>query len=167
MPKRPIIAATLIIVALLAYLWWRSSGVQVPAAFSRIATAVDKGDAAQLLRELHPGYNFARQWPEIGAEIGDDQAARMNLKPLVLRSLISFFEMRATDPITMRYEIEEITPQDDGGVVAIVTIGFPTKNGDELKIDPPLEHHRFVLKRDGWLPPSLRVVEHAPIHYSY
>jgi hypothetical protein len=165
MNKRHLLIAAMIVVALIFWLWWRSTGVQVPATFERIAEAVNKGDAAKLLRQLHPDYDIAKRWPDQLGEISDAQAERLNLKPLILHGLMSFFQMRANDPISMTYTLGEITKQEDGTIAVLASIAFQTKSGGQLTIEPPIENNKFILKRDGAVSAALYVVGHDPIRY--
>ena len=164
---RLLIIAGATLLALGWFLWWSSAGVQADRAFGRLKAAIERGSASGVLDNLHRDYDIKTSWP---SQIGDEAGGLVNngtLRLLVLRGLTALFQLQSADPFVFRYTLTGVEPQDDGTVVAIVTIDLATTSGNRpLTFTPPLTNQRFVLASEGWWP-ALYVKSHPAFTVSY
>jgi hypothetical protein len=145
--------------------WWlylRSPSVQVPRTFARIKQAVDGARAGMLVDQLHPDYSVKACWPGLGGDLGIEPSNEQLLM-FARQGIQVVLQSHADDPLVLSYEIHRITAQDDGSVVAEVTIQISTRSGQRtLDIEPPLVHQRFVLERASAIFPALYIKSHKP-----
>lgn len=160
-----LIAAPLI--ALAWFLWWSSAGVQAERTFARLKVAIEGGRAGGVLDNLHRDYDIKTSWPN---QIGDEAGGLVNnstLRLLVMRGLTALFQLQSADPFVFRYTVTSVESQEDGTVVALVTIDLSTTSGNRpLTFTPALTNQRFVLASEGWWP-ALYVKQHPAFSVAY
>lgn len=149
------------------FLWWSSASVQADRTFARLKAAIEQGHANAVLDNLHRDYDIKSSWPN---QIGDEAGGLVGtgaLRLLVLRGLTALFQLQSADPFILRYTLSRIEPQDDGTVVAVVSLDLSTTAGQRpLTFTPSLTNQRFVLARDGWWP-ALYVKSHPAFQVSF
>jgi hypothetical protein len=164
---RLILIAAALALTLGWFLWWSSASVQADRTFARLKAAIEQGHAHGVLDNLHRDYDFKAAWPN---QIGDEAGGLVNtstLRLLVLRGLTALFQLQSADPFILRYTVSRIEPQDDGTVVAVVSLDLSTTAGQRpLTFTPSLTNQRFILARDGWWP-ALYVRSHPAFSVAY
>jgi hypothetical protein len=163
--KIGIAAAVAALVAVLA--WWihsRSPEVQAPATFERIQAAIEGSDAAGLVGELHPRYDFAAMWPSHFGSSEASIAGDADLRTMAKRGIALIFMQRGENHLRFAYRIRRVDPQADGTVKVDATIEVGSQQGGG-KLVEPVEHH-WVLAPDGWLLGRLRILSHDRIEVS-
>ncbi len=144
-------------VALVAFMVWdqarRTPAVQVPATFTRLATAFNEHDASGVMACVDRSYDFAGKWPSI---FPDQTKAR----GLAQQGLAFAFLRAGQDPVTMTWTLERFTAQPDGSVQAVVSM--VVQGGMFTGAIPALSHHRFTLVKGGWISGRYRISDHAP-----
>jgi hypothetical protein len=164
---RLLIIAGAVLLTLGWFLWWNSATVQADRTFGRLKAAIERGSANGVLENLHRDYDLKTSWP---SQIGDEAGGMVNnsaLRLLVLRGLTALFQLQSTDPFILRYTLAGVEPQEDGTVVAIVTLDLATTAGHRpLTFTPSLTNQRFVLASEGWWP-ALYVRSHPPFNVAY
>lgn len=164
---RLLIIAGAVLLAVGWFLWWSSAAVQAERTFARLKAAIEGGSANGVLENLHRDYDLKASWPN---QIGDEAGGLVNngaLRLLVLRGLTALFQLQSADPFVFRFTVTGVEPQDDGTVVAIVSIDLATTSGHRpLTFTPPLTNQRFVLASDGWWP-ALYIKGHPAFSVAY
>lgn len=164
---RLIIIAGAVLLAVGWFLWWSSAGVQADRTFGRLKSAIERGSAGGVLDNLHRDYDIKSSWPN---QIGDEAGGLVNngtLRLLVMRGLTALFQLQSADPFVFRYTLTSVESQEDGTVVAIVTIDLRTTAGHRpLTFTPSLTNQRFVLASEGWWP-ALYVKNHPAFSVAY
>src|SRR4051812_3467688 len=157
---RLVVAAVAAVVVLAWWLWWRSPSIQAPKAFAALAAAIQEGDPGGVLARIHPEYDYRGLWPDL---FGSDEMRGYQPKPMAYAGLKQLFEHHRADPITVVWQVHEVRPRDDGAVDVIASLRLTAASG-HLMVGPEhaLDHHRFVLARDGWSA-ALLVRGHDPI----
>lgn len=145
--------------------WWawsRRAEAQAEALFSRVQAAVERGRAGALIDQLDAGYDVAAHWPGVfdgdGAAGGDPIQAREQAR----RGLAALFFMQRERPFRMTWRIESLSEGVDGWE-ARVSIDLTTVDGEMPFRLGGIANHRFVVRRDGWLWPAMRIAGHDRI----
>jgi hypothetical protein len=145
----------------------RAPEIQAPATFERIAQAFADADAADVVAQLHPRYDFASEWPAYfgsGAETGIAADNERDYRAMARRGIAVIFLQRGDNRLRFSYRIARIEPQPDGTVVVEATIDVGSSNGSGKVVAPA--PRRWVLARDGWLTGRLKIVSHDRIDVS-
>ena len=155
------------VLAICWFWWWSRASVQAERTFAGLKSAIENGRAGSVLDHLHRDYDIKAAWPtQLGGEAAD-MVNNSTMRLMVLRGLAALFQLQSADPFVFRYTITNIEAQDDGTVVATVTINLSTTSGHQpLTFTPSLINQRFVLAKDGWWP-ALHIRSHAPFNVSY
>lgn len=154
-PKKiALIAGT---VSLVVFVIWdqqrRTPELQVPATFARLATAINEHDASGVMACVDRSYDFTGKWPNL---FPDEKKAR----GLAQQGLAFAFLRAGQEPVTMTWTLEQLKPQPDGTVQALVSLDV--KGGLFTNAVPALSHHRFTLVKGGWISGRYRISDHAP-----
>jgi hypothetical protein len=163
--KLAVAAAAVALVAILAWLIHsRSPEIQAPATFERIKEAIEGSDAAGVVAELHPRYDFAAMWPSHFGGSEASIAGDTDLRTMAKRGIAVIFLQRGDNHLRFAYRVSRIDPQADGTVKVDATIEVGSQQGGG-KLVEPVEHH-WVLAPDGWLLGHLKILSHDPIQVS-
>jgi hypothetical protein len=145
--------------------WWlldRRVSVQAPATFARIKQAIDDGDGADVVAELHSRYSFSAMWPgRFDRSETQEGLDSSDARTMAKRGLYVLFHSSGVS-MRMAYTIKHVEERPDGTVAVDVVLEVGSANGGRQVLDPT-KTHRFVLARDGWISGKLRVLSHDPI----
>jgi hypothetical protein len=163
--RRPVvlaIAAAVLVLVFLLWLWHHRDGErQVRATFARLETEITGGDAAGVVSELHPDYDFVGEWPglfdspELRSALGNGEADPKN-RDMARRGLAFLFLNHRDRPYCFLYTIQKIVLAGDG--TATVSVTLEVGDGTNMIIDPQTPR-TFVLKPVGWLG-TMEIVSH-------
>ncbi len=161
-----IVAALVVVVLGVALVMRRGDPrAATEALFERIKAEIADHDAAAVIGELYPDYDVRALWPrEIGENESLDDDAKGRERDLARRGL-AFLMLQQGEGLHFDYTIQDVTPQEDGSVVADVEIGVGSGSSDRQLVSPTTAH-RFVLAWSGRFPPRLKIRAHDPIALS-
>jgi hypothetical protein len=161
-----ILAALLVVVLGVALVMRRGDPrAATEALFERIKAEIANHDAAGVIGELHPEYDVRALWPhEIGEAESVDDDANGRERDLARRGL-AFLMLQQGEALHFDYTVQDVTPQEDGTVVANVEIGVGSGSSEHQLVSPATPH-RFVLAWSGRFPPRLKIRAHDPIAVS-
>jgi hypothetical protein len=153
--------------------WWlhlRRPEVQVPATFARLAEAFADNDAAGVVATLHPDYDWQAAWPtvfnhqdDLKAMLGKSNDPELDRpRGLAKAALRQWFIQHITNRLELTWTVREWRANDDGTITCFADLSLNAANGSLVKIDPPLQRHRFVLAGYG-IGPRLRILSHERI----
>ena len=153
--RRNLLLAITVIIALIIGLIWlvhvRDGTRQVNATFSQLKAAVEGGDAADVVGELAPDYDYTGLWPgyfdnvEIKTALGDGNPDAKN-RDVAKHGLAILFYTHHDHPYHFAYTIKSISFAPDG--TATVNCIIEVGDGTNMVIDPQVQH-TFVLVPGG------------------
>jgi hypothetical protein len=155
-----------VLVVLLLGAWCLHRGAdaaQADATFGRIQSAIANRDAAGVVHELHPRYEFTAMWPHAFESAEDNGMSSQNANPRALAQRgIAFIFLQSAGGLHMDYQLQHIVRQADGSVALDATIEVRSVDGGVPLVSGRQAHH-FILAWDGWFLPKLRVLAHDAI----
>ena len=141
----------LLLIALLWLLHVRDGTRQVNATFARLQQEVTGGDAAGVVGELAPDYDYVGLWPgyfdnaEVKTALGNGDPDPKN-RDLAKHGLAILFYTHHDHPYHFAYTLKNISLAPDG--TATVNLILEVGDGMTMVVDP-LVAHTFILVPSG------------------
>jgi hypothetical protein len=143
--------------------WWLYRGSpqsRAEALFSDIESGLEGGSVRGVLGRIHDSYDFFGLWPRLGQLDGSDgrEAARQALRG------VCWSQRDNAGSRDFTYRIESLEPLGNGRYQASVSFELHFPGGGPWSL-PATRKHPFTLVDEGWLLPSMSIVDHGPIRF--
>jgi hypothetical protein len=156
-----LIAIPAVLLLILLWIWHaRDGATQVHSTFERLKEEVTGGDAAGVVSELSPDYDYANLWPyfdnpEVKTTLGGGDADPKN-RDLAKRGLAALFFAHREHPYTFLYDLKKIDIAPDG--TATVTLTLEVGDGATMAVSGQ-QTHTFIMVPSG-LFGTMRIKSH-------